>query len=125
LIVSSYYVVLTIFIFHSQFVAAFERVVAGWVRLTVSGPKGSLVTVHYGEKLNPDGTVIYQGAVLILSRTIRILMELRCTDLQHYYANNFQTDRFWLAGTGAPEVFEPQFSYKGMRSCDSSTDHIK
>ncbi|KAJ7894847.1 bacterial alpha-L-rhamnosidase-domain-containing protein [Mycena olivaceomarginata] len=82
-----------------QFVAAFERVVAGWVRLTVSGPKGSLVT----------------GAVLILSRTIRILMELRCTDLQHYYANNFQTDRFWLAGTGAPEVFEPQFSYKGYQ----------
>ncbi|KAJ7264533.1 bacterial alpha-L-rhamnosidase-domain-containing protein [Mycena haematopus] len=79
-----------------QFVAAFERVVAGWVRLTVSGPKGSLVTVHYGEKLNPDGTVIYQ-------------------DLQHYYANNFQTDRYWLAGTGAPEVFEPQFSYKGYQ----------
>ncbi|KAF7354273.1 hypothetical protein MVEN_01115400 [Mycena venus] len=79
-----------------QFVAAFERVVAGWVRLTVSGPKGSLVTVHYGEKLNPDGTVIYQ-------------------DTQHYYANNFQTDRFWLAGTGAPEVFEPQFSYKGYQ----------
>ncbi|KAJ6566482.1 bacterial alpha-L-rhamnosidase-domain-containing protein [Mycena capillaripes] len=79
-----------------QFVAAFERVVAGWVRLTVSGAKGSLVTVHYGEKLNPDGTVIYQ-------------------DTQHYYANNFQTDRFWLAGTGAPEVFEPQFSYKGYQ----------
>ncbi|KAF7353351.1 hypothetical protein MSAN_01523500 [Mycena sanguinolenta] len=79
-----------------QFVAAFERVVSGWVRLTVSGPKGSLVTVHYGEKLNPDGTVIYQ-------------------DLQHYYQNNFQTDRYWLAGTGQPEVFEPQFSYKGYQ----------
>ncbi|KAJ6468493.1 bacterial alpha-L-rhamnosidase-domain-containing protein [Mycena vitilis] len=79
-----------------QFVAAFERVVSGWVRLTVSGPKGSLVTVHYGEKLNTDGTVVYQ-------------------DTQHYYSNNFQTDRFWLAGTGAPEVFEPQFSYKGYQ----------
>ncbi|KAJ7124651.1 bacterial alpha-L-rhamnosidase-domain-containing protein [Mycena crocata] len=77
-----------------QYVAEFERVVAGWVRLTAQGPKGSLITVHYGEKLNPDGTVVYQ-------------------DQQHYYANNFQTDRFWLAGTGAPEVFEPKFSYKG------------
>ncbi|KAK7031487.1 bacterial alpha-L-rhamnosidase-domain-containing protein [Favolaschia claudopus] len=79
-----------------QYVAAFSRTVAGWVRLTVTGPKGSLVTVHYGEKLNSDGTVIYQ-------------------DLQHYYANNFQTDRFWLAGTGSAEVFEPQFSYKGYQ----------
>ncbi|KAJ7495463.1 bacterial alpha-L-rhamnosidase-domain-containing protein [Mycena latifolia] len=79
-----------------QYVAAFERTVAGWVRLTAQGPKGTLITVHYGEKLNPDGTVIYQ-------------------DLQHYYSNNFQTDRFWLAGTGAPEVFEPKFSYKGYQ----------
>ncbi|KAF7295965.1 hypothetical protein MKEN_01411100 [Mycena kentingensis (nom. inval.)] len=79
-----------------QFVAAFERVVAGWAKLTVQGPKGSLVTIHYGEKLNPDGTVIYQ-------------------DLQHYYSNNFQTDRYWLAGTGSPEVFEPKFSYKGYQ----------
>ncbi|KAJ7043210.1 bacterial alpha-L-rhamnosidase-domain-containing protein [Mycena alexandri] len=79
-----------------QFVAAFERVVAGWGRITAQGPKGSLITVHYGEKLNPDGTVIYQ-------------------DLQHYYSNNFQTDRFWLAGTGAPETFESQFSYKGYQ----------
>ncbi|KAJ7058352.1 bacterial alpha-L-rhamnosidase-domain-containing protein [Mycena amicta] len=79
-----------------QFVAAFDRVVSGWVKLTVTGAKGSLVTIHYGEKLNPDGTVIYQ-------------------DLQHYYANNFQTDRYWLAGTGAAEVFEPKFSYKGYQ----------
>lgn len=78
------------------YVAAFERVVAGWARLTASGPAKSLITIHFGEKLNPDGTVIYQ-------------------DLQHYYANNFQTDRFWLAGTGSPETFEPKFSYKGYQ----------
>ncbi|KAJ7049557.1 bacterial alpha-L-rhamnosidase-domain-containing protein [Mycena amicta] len=79
-----------------QFVAAFERVVAGWVKLRVTGAKGSLVTIHYGEKLNPDGTVIYQ-------------------DLSHLFANNFQTDRYWLAGTGTAEVFEPKFSYKGYQ----------
>ncbi|KAJ7049567.1 bacterial alpha-L-rhamnosidase-domain-containing protein [Mycena amicta] len=79
-----------------QFVAAFERVVAGWVKLSVTGAKGSLVTIHYGEKLNPDGTVIYQ-------------------DPSHSYANNFQTDRYWLAGTGTAEVFEPKFSYKGYQ----------
>jgi hypothetical protein len=58
-----YILIITDIPFFSQFVAAFERVVAGWVRLTVQGPKGSLVTVHYGEKLNPDGTVIYQGTL--------------------------------------------------------------
>ncbi|KAJ7491306.1 bacterial alpha-L-rhamnosidase-domain-containing protein [Mycena galericulata] len=79
-----------------QFVVAFERVVSGWVRLTAQGPKGHLITVHYGEKLNSDGQVLY-------------------ADIYNYYANNFQTDRVWLAGTGAPEVFEPKFSYKGYQ----------
>ncbi|KAF7299043.1 hypothetical protein MIND_00852600 [Mycena indigotica] len=78
-----------------QYVADFGRVIVGWVKLTVNGPKGSLVTIHYGEKLNSDGTVMYQ-------------------DTQHYYANNFQTDRYWLAGLGT-ETFEPKFSYKGYR----------
>ncbi|KAF7291151.1 hypothetical protein MIND_01258300 [Mycena indigotica] len=79
-----------------QYVAAYERVVSGWVKLTVTGARGSLVTIHYGEKINTDGTVIYQ-------------------DTQHYYSNNFQTDRYWLSGTGSPEVFEPKFSYKGYQ----------
>ncbi|KAF8150872.1 bacterial alpha-L-rhamnosidase-domain-containing protein [Crassisporium funariophilum] len=78
------------------YVAKFERVVAGWVKLTASGPAKALITIHFGEKLNTDGSVVYQ-------------------DTQHYYANNFQTDRFWLAGTGKPETFEPKFSYKGYQ----------
>jgi alpha-L-rhamnosidase len=34
------------------FVAAFERVVAGWAQVTVTGPKKSMLTIHFGEKLN-------------------------------------------------------------------------
>jgi len=34
------------------FVAHFARVVAGWVRLTATGPKKTLITIHFGEKLN-------------------------------------------------------------------------
>ncbi|KAF5371024.1 hypothetical protein D9615_010034 [Tricholomella constricta] len=78
------------------YLAAFERVVAGWAKITVTGPAKTLITIHFGEKLKSDGTVIFE-------------------DSSHYYANNFQTDRFWLAGTGAPEVFEPKFSYKGYQ----------
>ncbi|KAJ7595078.1 bacterial alpha-L-rhamnosidase-domain-containing protein [Mycena floridula] len=76
------------------YVLQFERTVAGWARISVAGPAKTLITIHYGEKLADDGTVAYQ-------------------DFAHYYANNFQTDRFWLAGTGKDETFEAKFSYKG------------
>ncbi|KAJ7108127.1 bacterial alpha-L-rhamnosidase-domain-containing protein [Mycena epipterygia] len=78
------------------YVAEFQRVVAGWAKITASGPAKTLITIHFGEKLNPDGTVIY-------------------LDIAHNFANNWQTDRFWLAGTGGAEVFEPKFSYKGFQ----------
>ncbi|KAG5651061.1 hypothetical protein H0H81_010043 [Sphagnurus paluster] len=78
------------------YVAEFERVVAGWAKITVTGPAKSVITIRYGEKLKSDRTVAYE-------------------DESHTYANNFQTDRFWLTGTGAPEVFEPKFSYKGYQ----------
>ncbi|KAF7349624.1 hypothetical protein MSAN_01688300 [Mycena sanguinolenta] len=77
------------------YIATFERVVAGWARITATGPAKTLITIHFGEKLNPDGTVIY-------------------LDVAHNFANNWQTDRFWLAGTGNAETFEPKFSYKGF-----------
>jgi alpha-L-rhamnosidase len=78
------------------YVVAFERVIAGWARLLVSGPAKSKITLHYGEKLKADGTVVYE-------------------DNSHYYANSFQTDRFWLAGTGKTETFEAKFSFKGFQ----------
>ncbi|KAJ7463241.1 bacterial alpha-L-rhamnosidase-domain-containing protein [Mycena latifolia] len=78
------------------YVAAFERVVAGWARITATGPAKTLITIHFGEVLNPDGTVVY-------------------LDFAHNFANNWQTDRFWLAGIGGAETFEPKFSYKGYQ----------
>ncbi|RDB18187.1 hypothetical protein Hypma_000526 [Hypsizygus marmoreus] len=78
------------------YVVAFERVVAGWAKISVTGPAKTLITIHFGEKLKADGTVVYE-------------------DSNHYYSNNFQTDRFWLAGTGSLETFEPRFSYKGYQ----------
>ncbi|KAJ6512363.1 bacterial alpha-L-rhamnosidase-domain-containing protein [Mycena vulgaris] len=78
------------------YVAAFARVVAGWAKITATGPAKTLITIHFGEVLNPDGTVIY-------------------LDVAHNFANNWQTDRFWLAGTGGAETFEPKFSYKGYQ----------
>ncbi|KAF9530982.1 bacterial alpha-L-rhamnosidase-domain-containing protein [Crepidotus variabilis] len=78
------------------FVVAFPRVIAGWAQITVTGPANTRITVNYGEKLQADGTVVYQQP-------------------SQYFVNNFQTDRFFLAGTGSPETFEPKFSYKGFQ----------
>ncbi|KAJ7226878.1 hypothetical protein GGX14DRAFT_385671 [Mycena pura] len=36
---------------------------------------------------------------------------VRSQDLQHYYLNDFQSERYWLAETGTPEIFELKFSY--------------
>ncbi|KAG5634482.1 hypothetical protein H0H81_001804 [Sphagnurus paluster] len=78
------------------YVVEFERVVSGWAKITVTGPAKTLITIRYGEKLKEDRTIVYE-------------------DESHSYATNFQTDRFWLASTGGPEVFEPKFSYKGYQ----------
>ncbi|KAG6918731.1 hypothetical protein DXG01_012216 [Tephrocybe rancida] len=59
------------------YVAAFERIVSGWAKIRVTGPPKTLITIHFGEKLNAN--------------------------------------RFWLAGSGKSETFEPKFSYKGYQ----------
>jgi alpha-L-rhamnosidase len=65
---------------------------AGWDRLRVTGPAGTRVTLRHGEILNADGT-------------------LYTANLRAAQA----TDTFTLAGTGAPEVFEPHFTVHGYR----------
>jgi alpha-L-rhamnosidase len=65
---------------------------AGWDRLKVTGPAGTKVTLRHGEILNADGT-------------------LYTANLRTAQA----TDTFTLAGTGAPEVFEPHFTVHGYR----------
>ncbi|MGW0227790.1 family 78 glycoside hydrolase catalytic domain [Actinopolymorpha singaporensis] len=66
---------------------------AGWARLHVAGPAGTIVRVRHGERLLPDGTV-----------------DIR----QVHIDGDIQTDFFTLAGDGT-EAFEPSFSYKGFQ----------
>ncbi|MET4677952.1 alpha-L-rhamnosidase [Luteibacter sp. ME-Dv--P-043b] len=76
------------------YVFAFPRVIAGWATFDVSGPAGTTIVAHYGEKLMPDGTV-------------------DARDEHHYFQRGFQTDRLVLAGTRTR--WHPRFSYKGFR----------
>jgi alpha-L-rhamnosidase len=63
----------------------------GWCRLTVSGPKGTQVSLRHAERLRPDGTLY--------------LDNLRSAKV---------TDVYILKGAGA-EVYEPRFTYHGFR----------
>ena len=76
-------------------VVRFPRVIAGWVQYTVEGPAGTTVRAQAAEKLRSNGRVN--------------------ADNNGGFGAGFQTDRFTLAGTGAPETWEPSFSYKGFQ----------
>ena len=65
----------------------FGTTTAGWARTQLRGPAGATVTITYGEKLRSDGTVDNAG-------------------LQFY--------TYTLRG-GAPESYEPSYSYDGFR----------
>lgn len=77
------------------YVVKFPRVIAGWVQYTAQGPAGTTIRSQAGEKLLPSGLPNFSN--------------------NGGFASGFQTDRFVLAGTGAPETWEPQFSYKGFQ----------
>jgi alpha-L-rhamnosidase len=65
---------------------------AGWARIGVRGPAGATVTVTYGEKLRPDGTVDNTGA----------------------FGLGLQTYTYTLKGEGV-EHYQPSYSYAGFR----------
>src|SRR4051794_32646353 len=71
---------------------------AGWATIKVSGaPAGTPIQILYAEKLNPDGTVTNAGFTAV---------------------GQIQTDYYIADGTGTPEhpeVFQPQFTYKGFQ----------
>jgi alpha-L-rhamnosidase len=73
------------------FVYDFGQNFTGWVRLTVSGPRGAVVTLRFAEVLNADGTLN-----VIPNRTAKV------------------TDSYILKGEGV-EVYEPRFTYHGFR----------
>ncbi len=70
--------------------------ISGWVRLRVSGPAGTRITLRHGERLNPDGTL---------------------------YTENLRrakaTDEYILRGEGEG-VWEPRFTFHGFQYVELS-----
>ena len=72
------------------------RNIAGWARLTVSGPAGTIIMMRYAEKLKPDGD-IDQSNINALVKT-----------------DGLQTDTYILKGSG-DETYEARFAYHGFQ----------
>ncbi len=84
----------------------FGQNLSGWARMRLQGlAKGDVVTIQYGEKRNPDGTVKLDG-----------------NDQHFHYPHSvlrmpggwLERDRYIATGTGG-ETYEPKFSYSGFR----------
>ncbi|MCY0879236.1 MAG: family 78 glycoside hydrolase catalytic domain [Firmicutes bacterium] len=71
--------------------------IAGWARIRVSGPRGTPVTIKYGEILDERGHVDTEK----MQRDSRI-------------GGQFQTDVYTLKGEGVEE-WEPRFVYHGFQ----------
>ncbi|KAJ7925654.1 hypothetical protein B0H13DRAFT_2314244 [Mycena leptocephala] len=77
-------------------VVAFERVVAGWEKISVQGLAKKMITIHFGEKLNTNGTVEYQ-------------------DILNNFLEQLPHGPLLATGAGERETFAPKFSYKGYQ----------
>lgn len=75
-----------------RYIFDFGQNFSGLACIRATGPAGTTITARFAELLNADGTADLSN--LRLARA---------------------TDSFTLAGTGAPERFEPHFTYHGFR----------
>ncbi|GAJ13718.1 unnamed protein product, partial [marine sediment metagenome] len=73
------------------YVYDFGQNFTGWVRLTISGPRGTEVKLRHAEVLHPDGMI---------------------NVIPNHKAK--ATDTYILKGEGV-EVYEPRFTYHGFR----------
>ncbi len=71
--------------------------ISGWVKFKVQGNAGERVKVIYAERLHPDGTIDNENENALIKSLNRI-----------------QSDEYILKG-GAPEEWEPMFTYHGFR----------
>ena len=78
------------------FICDLGQNISGWVRLRVSGPVGTRVTLRHGERLNPDGTLYTKN-----------LRRAQATDV------------YILKGRGE-EIWQPRFTFHGFQYVEVS-----
>lgn len=84
-----------------RYVVDFGQNFAGWMRLTLRGPRGTRVTIRYSEDLNPDGS-----------------LDTRSNEKAE------ATDTYVMRGGGPAtpdwETYEPRFTFHGFRYAEVS-----
>lgn len=90
---------------------------AGWVRLSVTGPKGTKIKLRYGELLYPEGTLNVMTSVCgqIKPEANKVVKDAKpgyggkgCPILAE------QSDTYILKGEGA-EIYVPRFTFHAFR----------
>jgi alpha-L-rhamnosidase len=99
------------------YVVDFGQNFAGRCRLQAKGPRGARIELRFAEDITSAGE-IDQFSLGI--------------ELSHFGRRELRTDTFILRGEASPEVFEPQFTYRGFRyveitglAAPPSTDSIE
>ncbi|MHC4250208.1 MAG: family 78 glycoside hydrolase catalytic domain [Planctomycetota bacterium] len=84
----------------------------GWASLTIDVPRGTRVTMRYGELLHGDGTLNVMTSVC---GQIKRRDASRCAPGEPPTA--WQSD-VYVARGGGPETYTPRFTFHGFRYCE-------
>ncbi|MEZ0299613.1 MAG: family 78 glycoside hydrolase catalytic domain, partial [Candidatus Methylacidiphilales bacterium] len=74
-------------------VVDFGRVISGWLRISPTGPAGTRIVLRFSENADEGGLPNFRSAG----------------------GDHIQQDEFILAGTGAPETWQPRFTWHAFR----------
>lgn len=106
----------------------FGQNMSGWIRLTVSGPAGTRVTIRHGHDIHPDGSLDDRSNMYSYGDDVEFHLEAVARGEQGFvdYGEGYdhrarQTDTYVLAGTGS-ETWEPRFTLHGFRYAEVSCD---
>ena len=101
---------------NNSYVVKSPEMVTGWAKIILPLKEGQSITVTYGERLLPDGSVVHIGKGI-------------GRDGNWYPLDFIQHDTF--IGDGIITAFEPKFSYKGFRyiqidncPCELTADNV-
>ena len=94
---------------------------AGWARLRLTAPAGTVIALRYGELLNPDGTLNPRTSVAGQIKGRRKTEQGREAPIGGPGAPDvaWQADTF-IARGGGEEVFTPRFGFRGFRYVEVS-----
>ncbi len=98
------------------FIFDFGQNSAGWARLTLTAPRGTRITLRYGELLNADGTLNPLTSVAGQIKGRRTAKD----GVSRPVGGSGSPDVAWQADTyvargGGPETYTPRFTFRGFR----------